>query len=553
MINVPVNDALALRAVVSSIKHDGYTTNQVLNGGPVLKADDMNNLSGRVEALLKFSPSASWLLTYDTSRNKGVGPAVFTLEQNGTLADDRKVTTYLEPHANTRNSGVTSELKFGLDGANLTYLFGRRVSTDDLLASVPSANIDYLVLDKFTQASHEIRLNSSGTGPLQWVTGLYYSAETGKVDMPVYLGGTASSIGLPASLNALLAMPPSVCGPMACFELQTYHHNPILRDSKAAFGQATYSLASDWRIIAGLRYTKDSKSRKGEVVRFKGLSPALIYEAAVAGSKLTYKLAVEHDLSASQMAYLSLATGYKGGGFNDGNTISPTTPGYNPNMYFQPETITSLESGLKGRFLDGKLRLGAAAYYYNYSNLQVQALLNLKLLTSNAAKANVKGVEVEGVGLVSRDGRINFGLGLQSAKYDQYKTAGGTDYSGHTLDRAPTATLTLGYTHDWELDGGRMISASAGTRYTSFYNLTDPGNSSAAVPYGAISIVQPATTKSDVVLTYSGKEESWKLQAFVKNIEDKRSMASLTSASRTSQDPLLTEPRTFGLRLNAKF
>ncbi len=551
MVNVPVNDALALRAVVSSAKHDGYFSATVLPTGENEKTNDQDNLSGRISALLKFSPSASWLLTADASKNTGLGPGAQILVNGAPKSGPIDLLT--PGLVNDHGSGITSTLNVDLGAVNVTYLYGHRLAATDDGSSIASVGLFYVRDTKFTQNSHELRFSSSKPGPLQWVAGLYDYKESGNVDQPLYLAGQASDLGLPAALNPVLAEPAATCAPLpACLLYEEFKQSSVINESKAAFGQATYSLTSDTRAILGLRYNRDEASRVGVTeMPLANLAGAAnpINDASVTSSKATYRVGLEHDLSPTQMIYASLATGYKAGGFNDGNQISPTTPGYNSALYFKPEEIKSLEAGIKGKFLDGGLRLGASAFYYDYTNLQVASIVNFQLETTNAASAKVKGLEFEGTAITSENGRLDFGLGLLDSKYQQYTTAGGADYSGHRLDRAPRVTLTLGYTHSWDFDDGKSFSAYLGSRYTSSYTLTDPG----APTYTATSFVQPSRTKTDFSLTYSGVDERWKVQAFVKNIENKTSITSLTTVAQGAEYVYLSDPRTYGLRASYKF
>lgn len=555
MINVPLSEALAMRAVVSSSKHDGYTKARVLGSAQVVGQDDLDAQSARLSAQLKISPAATWLLVADGYRKSGYGPATMHLI-NGQVSSKTDINVFLPGNVDDKGHGLTSELKLGLGAADLTYLYGHRQADSDILGSSVAAGVFNNLESHFKQNSHEIRLSSATKGRLQWVTGLYRYKETGNVDQRIYIPGAATVLGLPATVSALLASPASTCEQLAaCFEVMATINGPAVVTSKAAFGQLTYALTPAWRATVGLRYNEDARSRQGQTVQLQGKAglPATMNDASVSSSKATYKLGIEHDLSPTRMAYATVSTGYKSGGFNNGNQISPTTPGYNTSLYFKPEEITALEAGVKGRFLDGKLRLGASVFYYDYTDLQVASVVgqgnNLVLLTTNAAKARIRGAELEGAGAVSEHARVNFGLGLLDSKYLRYITAGGTDYGGHRLDRAPKATLSLGYTYDWELEGGALISAYVGARYTSSYTLTDPGSPS----YGATSFTQAATTKSNLVLTWSGRDNRWKIQAFVNNIENERSMTSLTSVTRSAELTHLSEPRTAGLRASYRF
>ena len=60
----------------------------------------------------------------------------------------------------------------------------------------------------------------------------------------------------------------------------------------------------------------------------------------------------------------------------------------------RPEKISAFEAGLKA--VTDNFRLEASAYYYDYTDLQLNQVVGLTSLITNAAAARIKGVEVEG-------------------------------------------------------------------------------------------------------------------------------------------------------------
>jgi iron complex outermembrane receptor protein len=50
-----------------------------------------------------------------------------------------------------------------------------------------------------------------------------------------------------------------------------------------------------------------------------------------------------------------------------------------------PETIDAYELGAKSEFLDHRLKLNAAAFYYDYTNIQLTALTFNNVVLTNAA------------------------------------------------------------------------------------------------------------------------------------------------------------------------
>ena len=60
-----------------------------------------------------------------------------------------------------------------------------------------------------------------------------------------------------------------------------------------------------------------------------------------------------------------------------------------------PEFIDAYEAGVKTSLAGGRVQLNGAAYYYNYSDLQVSRIEAGSLVTVNAAAAKIKGAEFD--------------------------------------------------------------------------------------------------------------------------------------------------------------
>lgn len=527
MVNVPVSESFALRAVVSKQKHDGYADTANATTGFSRDRDDQDNTSVRVQGLLRFSPTASLRVGVDASNDKGAGSAAYDIT-GGVLPSSRTLNTQIQGKLNNKNSGVFSELKFGLGAVDVVYLYGHRSGTRDEENSLGAApNLYGIYSSSQKQDSHEVRVSSAEAGALQWVLGAYTFKEVGR------------------NLDFDVMLPAAFGGGRAIHFVQ----DPAISKSSALFGQATYALSPEFRATLGLRSTSDQKSREGQTRVGPADTPigAVGNSAAGKWTSSTYRVGAEYDLSPTQMVYAGISTGYKAGGFNDGNSVVGD-PNYNPSLYYKPETITSYEGGIKGRFFENKVQLGASAFYYDYADLQKSAAVNNSLVTLNAGKASVKGVEVEGRAAVSAAGRVNFAIGLLSAKYKQYTSPSGQNLSGQPLDRAPKATVTLGYTHSWDLASGASLSAYAGMRYSTSYVLSDTGTPVQA----PIFYTQPSFTRSDLTVTYSSADDRWSAQAFVKNLENKGQLTGLFTNGGSSYANL-SEPRTVGVRASVKF
>lgn len=530
MVNIPVNSTLALRAAAVTVRHDSY-----LNPGPnKIGLEDQDDSAGRLHALLTFSPQTSWLLTAERSKSGGNGASTVPLTNfftgapvsgGNNLANpvyvDRGAGTQLTASAPYANYGshkndvatsLRSEFKTRLgDAADLTYQFARLHAEVDQLNNgtyfgFPMYNI---VSGESTQRTHEVRLNSVGESAFSWVAGVYHFNEE------IFRASSYNTV----TPGPLIVVP--------------FRPNVDSR-SKAVFGQLTYRLDPKLRVTLGARTTRDEKSGHDPL---SGSLTGPGYSAHVESSKSNFRLAADYDLAPAVMVYGSLSTGYKAGGFNDTSGSA-----------YKPENITSIEGGVKGRFFGNKLRLSAAAFHYDYKDMQLTSVVctgvstaaNCGALTTNASNATVKGVEVEGNYNPTLDDRINFSVATSDGKFKKYLPNASDDWSGQQIDRAPAYNASLSYARTVMFDSGASLVARVGTRLNGAYFLSD---SAAAIRYR-----QPAYRKSDIGVTYTAPSHSYYVQAYVRNIENEVTLDSLLPGGFG-----VGAPRTFGVRAGTQF
>lgn len=298
------------------------------------------------------------------------------------------------------------------------------------LAINPSPNWTRFIEDDAFY-SHELDLTSTGNGPLQWIAGGYYYHE--KYDQPVSAGVMPNQTQLqhPFAIGAGGALIPTPANPTSAISTSD---TKLTYTSWALFGQATYKFTDQWKLTAGLRYTKDKKEGRQfwrfeefDVIpgfqsqSFGANTPALDVTAAAVGANATTTFkgaglatlnpatgnferaigdtwdAVTGDVDLDwtpdrdTLVYARYSRGYKAGGF------STFTIAANPETDL--ETVDAYEIGLKKSF-GSQLTLNGAAFYYNYKNDQIplavqnaQGLIATSLF--NLKSVHVKGVELE--------------------------------------------------------------------------------------------------------------------------------------------------------------
>ena len=487
MVNVPINDVVQLRAAVTTAKRDTY-----LKQGPNIGVDlqSQDDFAGRVHLLANISKTTSLLLTAEHQHAGGTGPTPVPISNffDGTPAGRLPFSpagrgnNFLNPVYVDRGTSaqLTATYEFPTVWRAGSPLAGQKVEAKidqnvdalrgefktllgagiDLTYQLAHMRIDTEVINLGTffgfpfvgrglgdskSTSHELRFTRA-EGNLRWVAGAYAFDEDIDRDTNFYTYVTLPN-GNPLTVNV---------------PFKPHVENT----SRAVFGQATWSLRPETRLTLGLRYTRDQKLGNdplGGVAAPAGqTTSASAYNKSVKFTDTSYRLGVDHDLNRTVMAYASISTGYKSGGFND----DPDSADY------KPEKLRSIELGVKGRFLDNQLQLGVGVFDYDYKDLQLGAIecpdgtpASCGSIQKNAAKARIRGAEVEGWWNVVKGGRVNFGLAFTDAKFKDYKVVDKpvnnptlvVDWSGQRLDKAPPVTLNLGYSHLFTLGSGADI------------------------------------------------------------------------------------------------
>jgi len=205
--------------------------------------------------------------------------------------------------------------------------------------------------------------------------------------------------------------------------------------SVAAFAEVNQSLSPSTEIVAGVRF----ENRSADYRDSNGIS--------VAPNDFMWggKISLKHRLSQSVNAYLTFARGYKAGGFNLSTSVPEALREY------QPESLWSLESGIKGSFLDYQLQWNLSAFYSKRQDMQISTSqqtdpndpLTFVFFTGNAATGSNYGLESDFSYLLSSNFNLFGSVGLLKAQFDNFSTGLG-DFDGRDQAHAPRYNFSLG-------------------------------------------------------------------------------------------------------------
>ncbi len=170
------------------------------------------------------------------------------------------------------------------------------------------------------------------------------------------------------------------------------------------------------------------------------------------------------------MGYATVATGFKGGGYNGGFGNTPITK-----RPFESEDVVSYEIGTKAELAD-RVRLNAAAFLSDYTDFQSASFVGLQFLVNNVEKVRVKGVEADITARVTSDFTVDVSATYAEATYEEYTQGScytgrtpddpvtrACNLSGDTLPFAPKLTATVGVQWEHEFNFGRLFSRLDGS------------------------------------------------------------------------------------------
>jgi iron complex outermembrane receptor protein len=268
------------------------------------------------------------------------------------------------------------------------------------------------------------------------------------------------------------------------------------------------------------------------------------------GGAPTGRIALSYTFDDGVLVYASYNRGYRAGAFNGGGYTSSSGI-----TFVKPETVDAYETGLKGRFLDNRLTLAAAAFYYSYQNQQVQdTRAGPVSFLVNAPKSEIYGAEGEATFRITPSLLLNGSIGLLHAKYLQLSLQG-SNLAGNDLPFAPHVTAQGGF--DWKLGEilGGTVTLSPTVNYVShqFFSPFDSVDTAGSAQVNA-ELQQPQYVKVNASLAW--KRDRLTLRAWVDNLTDAKVLGyglDLRGAGFPFNFLVPEAPRTFGADIRVSF
>ena len=417
-INVPLGNTAALRAVAYGTKFGGFIDAVGPAGGK--NVNDGQRVGGRLSILWEPIPELSITprVVYQEAKANGFNrQEVFNLYSNPFTVppftfDERE--QYLLLREQFKDETLLADLTASYDFGPATLTSITSYIDRDILVSrdasaltgsvsvdlgfpvaavlLPSNLRDTTNLKQFTQ---EVRLSSTGSGPLQWLVGAFYTDidrfYRQRLPTPGYAGFVDAAFGAGTSAAVANGFP----------DLNSPYNADLPYDikQKAVFGEASYDFGQ-FKLTGGGRYYDFKETRDfingglfapgitqlGDETKSTGFSPRVIgtWEPT-------------NNLSVNVQA----AKGFRLGGINDPLNETLCSPEdfalYAPfqSADYDDETLWNYEAGVK--YSRRGITFNAAVFRTEIKNLQVTVDAGecSSRLVFNVPKAHTTGVEVE--------------------------------------------------------------------------------------------------------------------------------------------------------------
>jgi len=441
------------------------------------------------------------------------------------------------------NIGAT--LKWDIDWATLVSVTSYSEQDKRQTLDVDSGPAPQFTVNNFSEIewfSQELRLEGEADR-YRWIMGAYYLDIDGIAaqNLADVLGGLnpfGASVSTTTFLDASLDA-----------DLET--------ESYSFFGQIDYDLTERLTLSVGLRGIQEEKDFVYTSNLFINTDDTSIQSLRTGdvpiGSFLadhtestddflwSGKVGLEYAYSDDTLFYFTMNRGVKAGSCN-APLLSFITP---EQSCYDEEVLHAYEVGFKTSLMDGRARLNATAYYYDYSDYQAFQFVGTSGVVINA-DAEYYGGEIELFVNPVDNLDLIFGLSLLNATVEDIEVA-----TGIARDVEPSYAPEMQFNalarYTWYevIAGGSLAFQVHGNYVSESFNNINNFDTHKMESYWL----------GNANLTWASADEHWTVSAFVDNVGDVRNqMFGLELSTVTGSDAQgFGLPRIYGLRVRYNY
>jgi len=314
----------------------------------------------------------------------------------------------------------------------------------------------------------------------------------------------------------------------------------------AGFGELAWQATDRLELIAGGRYTRDEVEQASiGVVTGNSIDDSETF------TEFSGRLSAVLQLTDSINTYATFSQGFKSGGFGLATGTS-----------YDSETVDNYELGIKGDFLDDRLRASASVFFMDWQDVQVNVSdldpnspTFLQVFTQNAADAELYGFEAELTARPAEGFTVQLGIGYletefkgQDCSSPAFVESGQECLNGTELPRQAPWTINWSAQYDWTVGDGYDVYARVCGNYRD-----DTVDFAGALP------VQEALSSDSYDLWHAQVGVSrgpYSGMLYVQNITDDRPIVGSRDPGGINPQGIIVqtaEPRSIGVRFTYDF
>ncbi len=389
-----------------------------------------------------------------------------------------------------------------------------------------SANVD---LDQF---SSEFRITSPGGETFDYQAGLY--AYYSELDSQ---GTFSQSVQLVNNIPLL-----GIIFPDGTLNVDD---NIYKTTSYAAFGQVVWNISEQFSATLGLRYTLETKDRKGSQLTFPTAvldippvaGPDIYYDESRTDDDFSPSLNFRYFVTPDIMTYASVSRGFKSGGYNQRRELEGL------NGEFDEEIATNYELGWKVSTDDRRLQFNGTFYFVQYDDFQTQTFDGSSVRVTNAGSMESYGSELELIFVPAMNVTVSSALGYNKAEYKEFDNAqctveqsvfqffitdgaqGGSpgtlsvctqDLAGEAIDNAPEWTVSSFVQYDMSINSDVLAIARLEHSYIDEFYLDQDLDEN---------LKNDAVNLINLRLTFTNADNTWEAALWGRNLLDEEYLA----------------------------
>ena len=329
--------------------------------------------------------------------------------------------------------------------------------------------------------------------------------------------------------------------PANTFDNQNYlQQGKVSIDAYGIYAQGSYAFSDQLKVTLGGRFSHEKRRGTG-TFEFLGVVPT---DKAASWDAFTPTLTVNYQANDNSLIYGSVTRGFKSGVINVGSQ----------NDVIDPEYVWSYEIGFKTTSADNRLQANIAAFYMDYTNLQVGFVDATSVVTTiNAASARNYGVEVELRAKPLEGLTLElFGTYL-NAKYTEFESGdyrqgfAVVDLAGNRLSNAPEYSFRAAADYNIPLAMPGTLNIRGEVNWQDRVYFTEFNNADAT---------QAGYALVNAGLRYTPDNDRWSAEIWGRNLTDK-----LVQTNNIITAPLFSSvrvgsvapPRTYGVTVGINF